>query len=165
MPHFTRRLVRAGLLTAAIDGAFACVLAVLYGGTVMRLWQGVASTLLGPDALTGGMKTTLIGVGMHVGVAFTWSAVYLVALQTSSALRRTRVSRFGILKIAVFYGPFIWMVMSLAVIPSMLHRFPPITVRWWVNFFGHVLFVAVPIALGIGKPAEPVHRSSERTAV
>lgn len=161
---FAPRIVRAGFLTALVDGLFACVLALSYGGTIARLWQGVASTLLGPEALAGGTRTALIGLLMHVGVALTWSAVYVALLRSSAALRRLRASRLGVLKIAAFYGPLIWMVMSLAVIPSMLHRFPPITPRWWINFFGHILFVAVPIAVGAGLPTEPGPRSSERTA-
>ena len=45
------RLVRAGLLTALTDGTFASVLSVFaYGSTVTRLWQGVASTLLGEES-------------------------------------------------------------------------------------------------------------------
>lgn len=37
--------------------------------------------------------------------------------------------------------------MSLAVIPLLLHRPPVINVRWWVQFFGHIPFVGLPIAL------------------
>jgi hypothetical protein len=38
-----------------------------------------------------------------------------------------------VVKVASVYGPFIWMVMSLAVIPLLLHRPPTINVRWWVQ--------------------------------
>lgn len=147
---FARRLLRAGTLTAIVDGIFACVLSLVYGSTITRLWQGVASVLLGPGALTGGTRTAMIGVLMHIGVAFTWSAVFLMAMTQSAALRRVRQSPGGLVKIACLYGPFIWMVMSLAVIPALAHRPPSITSRWWVNFFGHIPFVAVPMLLGVG---------------
>lgn len=56
----TSRLLRAGLLTGVTDGLFACVLALwFYHSTVTRLWQGVASVLLGKSALDGGMTTVL----------------------------------------------------------------------------------------------------------
>ena len=72
------RLVRAGLLTAVADGLFSSVLNVAaYRSTVSRLWQGVASVLLGADAFAGGARTVAIGILMHVAVAFTWSAVFL----------------------------------------------------------------------------------------
>ena len=149
-----RRLLRAGALTAFVDGIFASVLSLIYGNTIARVWQGVASVLLGAGALTGGTRTALIGVLMHVGVAFTWSAVFLLTMSQSAWLRRVRRSPGGVLKIACVYGPLIWMVMSLAVIPALAHRPPAITGRWWVNFFGHIPFVAVPILLGVGTMRE-----------
>lgn len=162
---FLPRLIRAGLLTAIVDGLFACALSVLYGNTITRLWQGVASTLLGPEALNGGTRTALIGLAMHGGVAFAWSTVFLLLLARSAALRRVRASGYGIVKIASIYGPFIWATMSLLVIPLLVHRLPAITVRWWIIFFGHIPFVAVPIVVGAGPQTDPRSRSSEGTGV
>ena len=146
------RLVRAGFVTGVIDGLFSSALNVFaYGSTVTRLFQGVASTVLGREALDGGASTAAVGVLMHFGVAFGWSAVYLFLFRYSSWVRSIRTSRYGALKIASLYGPFIWMVMSLAVIPFLVGRPPAINVRWWIQFFGHIPFVAVPIVASIGR--------------
>jgi hypothetical protein len=132
------RLVRAGLLTAVTDGLFSSVLVVAaYGSTVTRLWQGVAAVLLGPGAFDGGLRTALVGLAMHVAVAFTWSAVFLVLVRRASWLRRLVGSRYGVLKVAALYGPFVWTVMSLVVIPVLVHRPPTIGFRWWVQLVGH----------------------------
>jgi hypothetical protein len=142
------RLVRAGLLTAVTDGLFSSVLVVAaYGSTVTRLWQGVASTLMGPEAFNGGAATAAVGVLMHVGVAFGWSAVFLFLALRLRWVRNLLASPYGPAKVAAVYGPFIWMVMSLAVIPMLVHRPPSINFRWWVQFFGHMPFVGLPIAL------------------
>ena len=54
---FLSRLVRTWLVIATIDGLFASALSVFaYKSTVTRLWQGVASTVLGPSAFTGGWR-------------------------------------------------------------------------------------------------------------
>src|SRR5678815_2461137 len=99
------RLVRAGLLTAVTDGLFATVQsAVTPGSTVMKLWQGVASTLLGKSAFDGGVSTALVGVLMHFCVAFTWSAVFLFVVMRSSWVRRTVSSPSGVVGIAALYG-------------------------------------------------------------
>src|SRR5258706_879062 len=144
-------LVRAGAATAVTDGVFSSVLAAaFYGSTVSRLFQGVASTLLGASAFDGGTPTALVGVLMHVGVAFGWSAVFLFGVMRAAGIRRVLASRYGVVKVAAVYGPCIWMVMSLAVIPLLVHRPPAITFRWWVQFFGHIPFVAVPIAFVAG---------------
>jgi len=155
------RLVRAWLLTAISDGLFATFLSgVVYRTGVTRLWQGVASVLLGPDALTGGTRTALIGVLMHLGVAFTWSAVFLFLVMRWGRVRELLASSWGVLKVAVVYGPFIWMVMSFLVIPTFTGRPPTITSRWWVNFFGHIPFVALPMLWAIGRwPSRPAQAS------
>jgi hypothetical protein len=51
--------------------------------------------------------------------------------------------------------------MSLIVIPLLVHRPPVIVPRWWVQFFGHAIFVGLPIvwisasSLAV-EPADPV---------
>jgi hypothetical protein len=145
-PDLRSRLLLAWLLTALTDGIFASSLNVFaYGSTVMRLWQGVAFTVLGPAALTGGMRTALVGVALHLGVALGWTLVFLVLLQASSRLRRMVATPAGIIGVAAAYGPAIWLVMSLAVIPLLTGRPTTITVRWWVQLLGHIPFVALPI--------------------
>jgi hypothetical protein len=153
MNDAVRRLVRAWLTTAVVDGIFSSVLAAFfYGSTVQRLWQGVASTVVGPNALTGGTRTVLIGVLMHFGVALGWSAVFLLLATRWASLRRVIAAPAGVVKIAAVYGPFIWLVMSLAVIPLLVQRPPAINFRWWVQLIGHFPFVALPIVAAIGLP-------------
>jgi hypothetical protein len=147
------RLVRAWLLTAVVDGLFSSVLAaVFYGSTVTRLWQGVAAVLLGPAASEGGAHTALIGVLMHLGVAFGWSAVFLLVFMRLPVIRQLLATRYGTVKVAAFYGPFIWLVMSLVIIPLLVHRPPANTYRWWIQLIGHFPFVGLPIVASIGGP-------------
>ena len=144
------RLIRAGLLTGVIDGLFSSILATFfYGSTATRLFQGVAATLLGREALDGGTPTALLGVLMHFGVAFGWSAVFLFLVERSSGIRGVLASRYGVAKVAALYGPFIWLVMSLAVIPLLVHRPTTISIRWWIQLIGHIPFVGLPIVASI----------------
>jgi len=141
------RLVRAGLLTGITDGLFSSVLNVLaYRSTVSRLFQGVASTLLGNEAFDGGTKTALVGVLMHFGVAFAWSGVFLFLVLRSRRIRDLLASPYGPAKVGALYGPLVWIAMSLAVIPLLVHRPPAIGARWWVQLIGHIPFVGIPIA-------------------
>jgi hypothetical protein len=154
MPTDTRdaltRLARAGLLTAIIDFAFSSVLVtVFYHSTFASLWQRVASVPLGPSAVDGGTRTVLIGIATHICVAFTWSALFLLLYLGSAWLRRVVETPAGLLAIATVYGPFIWVMMSFVVIPRFTGRPPTVNFRWWVQFFGHIPFVAVPITMGI----------------
>lgn len=162
------RLLRAGILTAIIDGLFSSVLsAFFYGSTATRLFQGVASVLFGASMLQGGTRTALIGVLMHIGVAFGWSAVFLFLVMRLPAIRRLLTTPYGTIKVASLYGPCVWMVMSLVVIPLLTHRPPRITIRWWIQLIGHIPFVALPIVASVagvralGRPpnAVPAPRS------
>jgi hypothetical protein len=145
------RLLRAGLTTAVIDGLFSSALAAfVYGSTVTRLWQGVASVLLGAGAFEGGSRMAAIGVLMHVGVAFGWSATFLLLVLSSSWLRSVLAEPYGVIMVAAVYGPLIWLLMSLAIIPLFTHR-PAINTRWWVQLVGHIPFVALPIVATVGR--------------
>ena len=149
-------LLRAGLLTGVTDGLFSSVLNVVaYRSTMSRLFQAVASVLLGSEAFQGGIRTALVGILMHFGVAFAWSAVFLFLGSRLPWVRRLLGSRYGVVKVASFYGPFVWMVMSLAVIPLFLHRMPAIGIRWWVQWVGHIPFVGLPIVAASTRTARP----------
>jgi hypothetical protein len=155
------RLFRAGLLTGITDGLFSSILSVaFYDSTVERLFQGVAATLLGPDALNGGTRTALVGVLMHFGVAFGWSAIFLFFVARLRWIRAVLASPHGTVKVASLYGPFVWLVMSLAVIPLLLQRPPTISIRWWIQLFGHIPFVGLPIVASIGS-ASPRQSGNE----
>jgi hypothetical protein len=151
---------RAGLLTGVTDGLFSSLLSVLfYGSTVAQLFQRVASTLLGPSALEGGTPAALLGVLMHFAVAFGWSAVFMFLVLRLRWVQHIFRSRNGVFKVAALYGPFIWLVMSLAVIPLFTHFWPQIGIRWWVQFFGHIPFVGLPIVgVAATKQNEPRNR-------
>jgi hypothetical protein len=146
------RLIPAWLAIAAIDFAFASALSVFgYHSTVTRLWQGVASTLLGPAALQGGARTALIGVIMHIGVALLWTSVFFALYSASPRLRRLVSTPSGVIGVAAIYGPFIWIVMSFVVIQLLTGRSPTIAPRWFVQLFAHIPFVALPIVAMIAR--------------
>ena len=158
MQPSVRALLRAGITTAIVDGLFSSVLVtVFYGSTFARLWQGVASVLLGPDAMNGGTRTVLIGLLMHVTVAFWWSTVFIYVVLRLPTIRAVLESRFGVFKVAAVYGPAIWVAMSFVVIPFLAHRpWPPaITFRWLVQLVGHFPFVGIPIVGSVKRAQRP----------
>ena len=145
-PSIPAAILVTWLVTAAWDFVCASMLSVLaYGSTFSRLWQGVASTVLGPPALTMGARGAAAGLGLHLAVALTWSAVFVLAVASSAALRRAIARPAGAIAVASAYGPIIWLVMSLAVIPLATGRPPAFGFRWWVQVFAHIPFVTLPL--------------------
>ena len=127
----TRRWLIAGLVTALLDGAFSTVLVtVFYHSTFASLWLGVASAIHA--------NSVAVGLLIHVCVALAWAGLFVFVLD-----ERTRaINTFAL---AAIYGAFVWLTMSLAVMPLLFHRPAAITSRWWIQFFGHMLFVGLPI--------------------
>jgi hypothetical protein len=146
------RLVRAGLLTGVSDAIWAMVATVFvfHRGSAASVWRGVASVLIGKDALTGGAPATVLGLVMHFGVAFAWSAVFLLLVTRSHWLRAVLDSPYGVLKVAAVYGPFIWAFMSFVFIPLFTHHMPTVTINWWTQAAGHIIFVGLPLVWAIG---------------
>jgi hypothetical protein len=123
------------------------------------LWQGVASTALGPAALTMGTRGVAAGLGLHLLVALVWSAIFVLALVRSATLRRIVGRPGGAVAVAIVYGPIIWLVMSLIVIRVATGRPTAFGFRWWVQLVAHVPFVTLPLvftarrALGLAADA------------
>ena len=148
------RLVRAGVLTGVVDGLFASAVSIGFQhSTVERLFQGIAATVLGPPAFSGGAGTAGIGLLMHFGVAFGWSAVFLFLVAPSPRTRAVLATPYGRLKVASLYGPAVWLVMSLMVIPLLLQRPPRLGALWWIELVGHIPFVGLPIVASIAGAA------------
>lgn len=143
---FLRAVVPVWLVTAAWDFLCATALTVFaYHGTAAHLWQGVASTILGPTAIDGGGKPIAIGILLHLAVSFTWSALFVAVARMSPAIRRLIATPSGALGVAAVYGPIIWLVMSLVLIPIAMGKPPRFGFRWWVQIFAHIPFVTIPL--------------------
>lgn len=139
------RLLPTWLAVGIVDFLFASGYAVYNGSTVARLWKGVASTVVGPSATTGGAGAIAVGVLLHFGVALAWSIVFLLLLSRWEGLRRAVRTTPGVLAIAAVVGPVIWATMSLLVIPALTGRPGTVNARWWIQLVAHIPFVALPL--------------------
>lgn len=155
-------LLRAWLTIALVDWLFASTYGVVsYHSTVARVWQGVASVVLGPPALQGGLRTVLVGTALHLCVAFVWTAVFLGAALLSARLRTLIATPGGVIAVAIVYGPLVWIVMSTLVIPAFTGRPPKIGGRWFAQIVAHMFFVALPIVAMVarGLTTSAAHRT------
>lgn len=144
-------VLTAGILVAILDGILASMIyvVVLQMITVPQLFQAIAHAVLGKAAYEGGMTTAAVGLAMHFAVALTWSTVYWVAWRQWPALRRFR-AHYGALAVAAVYGPLVWFIMDLVVMPFTQNKVnPPSDGMFWIMAVGHVLSVGLPIAIVI----------------
>jgi hypothetical protein len=62
-----------------IAGILDITTAFIRGRRPVRLLQGIASGLLGPQAFQGGWGTAVLGLALHFFIAFSAAAVYYAA--------------------------------------------------------------------------------------
>ena len=150
-PNPVTMVLSTSLLVALLDAILASMIYVVVLDliTVPRLFQGIAHAVLGQRAFDGGRATVAVGVIIHFCVALTWSTVYYLLWTRWEGLRRFR-ERKGALAVASIYGPCVWFVMDLVVMPFTQNRVnPPTSGLFWVMAVGHILSVGLPIVLTI----------------
>lgn len=137
-----RALLHGTAVVAALDALDAMVFAyVVRGSSPARMFQGIASGLLGRASFDGGWATAVLGAIIHVVIALAVVATFLLASRWLPRLRR-RPLLWGTL-----YGIAVYAFMNLVVIP--LSAIGPLAYRWpqVVNGLAiHVLAVGIPAA-------------------
>ena len=144
----TLRIVRAGLTVAVLDALFAIALyvVVLRVTTVPRVFQSIASGLLGRASFGGGAATVALGVVCHLAVAFGWTLLFYLASRRFTPLGQLAKSSAGGLALGLVYGVIIWLGMDLVVIPlSRATPTPVLNWRFWLLLAWHAVGVGLPI--------------------
>jgi hypothetical protein len=106
-----RTIAITGLIVGAMDITAAIIQAISRGATATRLFQFVASGLIGQNAFQGGAATAALGLGLHFVIAFTLVTVFYVASRNFVLLRRHPVVS------GLAYGLIVFGVMNLVVLP------------------------------------------------
>jgi len=137
-----RALLLGGLTVGVLDGLDALVFFGLRGVTPVRLFQGIASGLLGRSAFSGGMPAALLGVLLHFFIAFAVVATYHVAARRLRELT-VRPWIYGAL-----YGVLVYLIMTFIVVPlSAIGLRLPSPGVLLNGLLIHVLGVGLPAAL------------------
>jgi len=108
-----RALLLAWLLAGTLDITYAIITwGPVFGKvTTTQLLQGIASTLAGKSAFTGGTATALLGLAMHYGISLAWTLIYFFIFPFLPFLAANKwVS-------GVLYGVFVWSMMTLIIVP------------------------------------------------
>jgi len=133
-----------GGVVGVLDITYACVAsAVRAGVSPIRVFQSVASGLLGRGAFEGGIPTAALGLALHFFIAFTWAAVYF------AASRKLRFMVERAVPAGLLYGVVVYAFMNLVVIPLSAAPFKVsyTPLKLVVDVLGHMLLVGLPIAL------------------
>jgi hypothetical protein len=126
-----------------LDGIDAIVVFGLRGSTPVRIFQGIASGLLGRESFRGGLSTAALGLFIHFFIAFAVVSTYYIASRKLPVLTRRP------LICGIAYGVLVYFFMNLVVIPlSAIGRIGFGSLPLFVNgLLIHAFGVGVPSAL------------------
>jgi uncharacterized membrane protein YagU involved in acid resistance len=106
------------------------------------MFQSIASGLLGRSSFEGGWPTILLGVALHVLIAFIWTTIYYGASLKLPALTRRA------LICGPIYGVVVYFAMQIIVLPLSAIRKPVFSFAIPVqSIIVHMICVGLPIAL------------------
>src|SRR5215467_992162 len=96
-----------GLACGVLDITQACIAWGIQNHVPpQRIFQSVASGLLGPRSFQGGAQTAALGLFLHFVIAFIWATIYYVASRQIAFLTDRPVVA------GLLYGEFVWVMMN-----------------------------------------------------
>ena len=150
-------VLAGGFVAGTLDITYACLFwGLMAGVSPERIFQSVASGLLGPASFKGGVATAALGLFLHFFIAISMSIAYYLVARHWAALRERPVS-YGAAYGLVLYG-----VMNYIVVPLSAAGGGGSAGRLWIilSIIVHMFLIGVPIALfarrafGPGAPTE-----------
>jgi hypothetical protein len=142
-PRAFDTILYGGLVVGILDGLFALIYYGLYLGIPMlRVFQSVASGVLGQSAFEGEVKTFLLGVGLHFVVAFCIAAVYYLASLKLPVLIRQAVI-CGLVYGVIAYLGMNYVIIPLSAVPPRRFNLPV----FLTALIGHIFLVGLPLGL------------------
>ena len=143
-PKTFQAIFWGGLVAGTLDITAACVYSWIRANvSPVRVFQSVASGLLGPSSYSGGAKTAVLGLALHFLIATTATALFYFAS------RRLRFMIERPVTWGLVYGVLVYLFMNFVVLPlSALPQrgTPPLSSRV-INMLIIMFCVGLPISL------------------
>ncbi|HET7602879.1 MAG TPA: hypothetical protein VFK36_07665 [Gemmatimonadales bacterium] len=152
-PSVAGRIAATALIVAALDFFYVLVRWVwlTHALTVQELAQSIATGLLGRAAYDGGPATAVLGLGLHLLVAFGWTLVFFLLTARVAGLRKLISTMRGRMLLGLAWGPIIWLLMDFVVLPlSQAHPTPTSSPTFYINLLQHALMIGLPMAVLLG---------------
>jgi uncharacterized membrane protein YagU involved in acid resistance len=137
----------AGAVGGLLDLLFALAFAGYHGASPIRVFQTIASGLLGDSAFTGGPLVSVLGAACHFGLSWMWAALFAALAWRFGALASRPVLAGAAFGFGVFF------CMRLIVLPLSAYprpvTFPPLASV--LDLLSHMFLFGVPIAVIVSR--------------
>ena len=146
-PSVPGAVLVGGLIGGALDLVFAVSFAGYHGAAPDKVFQTIASGILGKLAFAGGSWISALGLACHFSLSLIWATIFAVAAwQFPTLARRPLLAGIG-------FGLVVFICMRLVVLP--LSAYPhPVTFKplaTSLDLLSHMFLFATPIAVFIGR--------------
>jgi hypothetical protein len=148
-------IISGGSIAGVCDLTYAIVFYAAQGVKPIRVFQSIASGLLGMNSYEGGWATAALGIALHFAIALTAAAVYYWSSRKIELLVRSAPI------CGMVYGAAVYFFMRWVVIP--LSAAPPFNPGWLAistDLAVHVFLIGLPIALMVRHYSQPVSEKS-----
>ncbi|MFT3948529.1 MAG: hypothetical protein QM763_16315 [Agriterribacter sp.] len=131
----------AWIIAGTADAAAAVIVYsfVLKQASALKIFQGIASGILGKQAFNGGVGIGLLGLLLHYCIALCWVIFYFLLFPRLSFLQRNKIAS------GLLYGLFVWLVMNIVVLPVTFNRPANLAIN-------NILTGTIILMLAIGLP-------------
>jgi len=142
-----KQAVLAGIVGAVTIDLYLWATTVLPAhGSILAMWQWVASSVMGATAYTN-PSFAWLGLLIHLAVSIGWAGGYAYLTRSQTFLNQRWVVS------GLFYGAMVYVFMQLLLIGAHLFVFP--TALGIVNaLVAHCVFFGLPVAFVVAKTAE-----------
>lgn len=143
-----RSIIIAGLVIAIVNGLDQTVFAVMtQQATPVTIFQFIASALLGLAAFSGGYVTALLGILIHLVVAFVVAGVFILAASRIAFPRRF------VFPSAMVYGAAVSIISGLLLPFTAAPKLPVTTLGVVHSLIADAVFVGLPLAIIVWRNA------------
>jgi len=143
-PNPLALILKVALFAGTLDITDALVYSYVRGVAPARVFQYIASGLIGTRAFLLGTNSVVLGLILHYAIALGWTGLfYLTSRKFAILLRRPIISGMA-------YGVVVYLFMNLGVLPlsGVPHPIKPMTLASRINgVLAVVLFIGLTISL------------------
>ena len=142
-----RTILLAGLVAGILDGLAASLqFYIMTGKSPVRVFQYIASAVLGATAFAGGIKTAALGLVLHLVIAIVFAAIFYYIFPLLKKLMRNLVIA------GVIYGLLVWFIMNFAIVPMTKAATGPLVIKnALIGMIILIAMVGIPISLIVGR--------------
>lgn len=135
-------ILAATLACGTLDAAAASTQAAALGIAPRRVWQTVASGLLGPRALEAGRASAALGLVLHFFISLVVATIYVITSQRLPFLLRHPLIA------GALYGVAVYLVMNHIVLPLSRRAKRPFNLKFAATqLLIHIFIVGWSIAI------------------